>query len=324
MAYDAEPVGVLATLVDRIHTWSNEPTIQAKYPASKLYPIIRSHYGEVFSELMRMSDNQYWVRFDVSVVDGDTHVLLPSNVGTIERIVERDSVTGLPRTEFYNRGRRHVAGPGFQHEGNFLRWSPTWVGGAKTLTIEYQPSGETHVGYGTAATASSSQSALVLSTSPTEGYFDRRPGAYLGLWLRVLGAGTTLTENPSGYSFFPIQERVIRAYDENAAAGPQVTVEPQFDFDLSSAAHNASSGFTNLRYEIVPSGLAKLTDVIAWRTVMTLHSVSGNSKLRNLAQQEYANKYRDLKMAVANVNNITGNRFEHDARPDLTDFWALL
>lgn len=326
MAYDSRPTGVLATLVDNIHEWSNESKVKAKYTPSKLYPLIQANWKEVFSEILRMSDNSFVAEHSFTMTNNDTTTLLPANVGVIERIIKKNATTGNYDYEIYNRSRRNPGAPVFRLEGNVLRWIPKWTYGSETLVMEYSPNGETQIAYGTATTARCSDTVVELSTSPTDGYFDPRPYAYVGAWIRVLGAGSSLNEIPDGYSFFPTQERIIKSYvtADSVNDKPVVTVEPAFDFDLSSGDHNASAGFTDIRYEIVPEGLQALTPVIAWRTIMTIHRMEGNTKRKLLAQEEFASKFRDVKMTVANLNPSRDNRWEHDTKYQLRDLWAVL
>lgn len=205
-----------------------------------------------------------------------------------------------------------------------IRWAPVWQGGTREITVEYVPNGETNLAYGTATTSDVDSTTLVLDTTPNEGYFDKRPNVYVGAWVRLLGAGSSLTELPAGYAFFPTQERLIKSYDPDNEDGPKITVESAFDFDPSSGLHNGASGFTDIRYEIVPDGMQQMTPVIAWRTIMTLHRIEGNTKRLNLAREEYAAKFRDIKMTVASLDSERGSRFEHDTYLYLNDLWALM
>lgn len=319
MAYTAQPTGVLATLVDWVQRWANEPRFAAKYPSHVLYPLIQENYRMTFSEVIRLTGMPVYATFTFTITDGTTETLLPYNVGQVERIYEADPNSGLALYEIYSFSRRSPAGGLVGIEGNTLKWRPKWTGGTRTLTVEYVPNGDVDLAFGTQSSPAtkSSSTTLVLTTTPSEGYFDRRPNAYVGSYVRLLSAGDA--EYPDGYTFFPIQERVITAYDPDNANGPTITVSPAFDFDPSDQE------FTSLSYEIVPDGMKPLLHVVAWRTVMTILSMEGNAKRKALAQEEYATHFRDIKMRLANLDATRGNgRFEYDTAIALTDLWGVL
>lgn len=312
MAYTARPVGVLATLVEQTLTWANEPRISSKYPDYRLYPLLKANYKELIGELVRLTDSPYTVRFTLSVSNGTDAYMVPPNIGHILRICEIDTTTGLASADYYNASKKRVGGPFFVLERNTIRFIPSWTAGTRTITIEYVPNGTVDLAYGTITGPTSSSdystTTFTLSTSPTEGYFDKRPNAYLGSVIRVLSASS----NPSGYTFFPVQERTISAYTPNLAAGPKVTVTPAFDFTMASQS--------SLAYEIIPEGLDELTSVLSLRTAITLQRLEGNAKRADELQKEYLSKMREMRLSAASTDMIRGNRFEHEVGIGDSDF----
>lgn len=318
MAWEAQPVGQLATLIDLVQTLANEPRLNAKFPGYRLYPLLRANYREILNEILRLSDTPFVVQFDIAVSNGTNNYMLPPNVGTLLRLFEKDTNTGLAKAEYWNYSKKNSSGPFFKVAGNMLQFIPNWTGGTVTLTIEYIPNGNCHLAFGTINPTSGgfSTTTAKLSTSPDEGYFDRAPNAYLGSWYRLL----TASHNPSGYSFWPTQERIVTGYTSSGSNTPKITVSPAFDFDPS-----AVTSITSVTYEVVPDGFSSITPTLALRTAMMLHRMEGNVKRASEMQKEYISKMRDVRLAVSSIDAIRGNRFEHDTTIgyDLSDLWTV-
>ena len=311
MSYTAQPTGVLASLVDRIQFYANEPATSNKWSAYNLYRAIKANYKELIGEIYRLSQNRPVVQYTITASASTPLHVLPANVGVIERIMEIDDATLLPARTVYSRSRDNFGGPVFRLEGNILRWLPKWVGEDVTLVIEYAPNGDLDLATGSVAynAAGNSASTLALTTAPTDGYFDRRPYVFRGNRLRLLSGAT-----PSGYAFFPIQDRLVGDYDPSV---PKLTVVGDFDFNPTSL------GSGTITYEVVPEHLEPLSEALAFRTAKQIHAVEGAAKKAELLLAEYNNKMRDIRLAITSLDAQRGDRYEHDTY-NLRDLWGAL
>jgi len=311
MAYTAAPVGQLANLVAQIQFNCNESAYTNKYTASKLYPLIKANYSELMREIYRISPAKPVASFSFTAAPGTDTVVLPSNVGTVLRIFQRNTDTNLPQTILWERSADHTLGPGFRLEGNVLRWLPKLTGESVPLVLEYTPNGEIDLATGSIAgnTSGNSSTALVLDTTPDEGYFEKRLTAYVGNWVRLIGAAS----NPSGYSYVPVTERIVSSYDGTV---PKVSVENAFDWNPTGV------GASLVTYEIVPTNLSAVTPTLAFRTAYQIHNIEGNAKRASLLKEEYTNKIRDIRLAVSTLNPRE-DRYEHDTY-NLQDLWTVI
>ena len=314
MAYTAQSIGQLAQLLDQVRVLANEPSISAKYPSDKLYPLLKSNYRELMNEILRLSIYPIVARYQFTVTEGTDVYMLPPNIGTIYRLTERDPDTDGVITEYYNVSRKTPGGPGFVFEGNVLRWIPSYKGSTVTLTLEYTPNGMTDLHLGVinpTGGAGTTSTTWKLNIAPTEGYFDKKPNAFLGSYLRLL----TSSSNPASYTFFPEQQRIITGY--SATPTPVVTVNAAWAPDISTMNDN-------ITYEITPEGLDAVTPTLALRTALTLHRIAGNEKRVNLLLAEYRTKIRDIRLAVSQMDAIRGPRHEHESSLSISDLYGLI
>lgn len=311
MAYTALPVGQLATLCAQIRAAANEASYTNKYTDSKLYPLIRANYSELMREIYRLSPSKPICTFSFDAAPGTDTVILPSNVSTVERIFNRNTDTNLPQQLIWSRSHDHTMGPGFRLEGNLLRWLPKLQGVTVPLIMEYTPNGEVDIATGSIAgnTSGNSATTLVLDSTPDEGYFERRLTAFVGNWVRLIGAAS----NPSGYSFVPVSERLVSSYDGTV---PKVTVENAFDWNPTSV------GASLVTYEIVPTNFAAVIPLLAFRTAYQIHNIEGNMKRAALLKEEYQAKMRDVRLAISSLNP-RDDRWEHDTY-NLQDLWVAI
>lgn len=252
MAYTAQPAGFLADTVQKIYDYANEPSDNPKWTTDKLFPLIRGAYGRIMQDVNGIGQNPIVVRFDVTVTATDRTYLLPPNVGQVLMIGKVDTVTGNFFEQVIPRSRLNAYGSGVSLEGPTIRFEPNW-GIGETLRVLYIPNGDfsIHLGTFTQNATGVSTTAFPLTLSPSEGYFDRRPNAPLGSIVRLLSAVSAagVASTPTGYDYFPIQERPVSGYTSTSHI---VTVPVAFDFDPSSASVMSGTDPAVITYEIVP------------------------------------------------------------------------
>lgn len=321
MPYTSQPTGTLADVVQRIYDYADEPSVEAKYTTDKLFPLITQAYSRVMMEHNSMSEHPIVVRWSLTVTESVQNYYLPPNVGQLLKIGKVEDVTGRNNEWTVPRSRLNPYGPGVLLEGNMIRWEPKPRIG-ETLQLEYIPDGYCSIHLGTFTqgdTVTPSDTTFALNASPSEGYFDQIPNAYLGQVVRIIDCQTTgsVEDQPTGYTSFPIQERPISGY---APTTNVITVEPAFDFNLgTNAGIAADSTYT---YEVVPFFWSLLKEAVIWDVVRRLHGISGKKQQEASARIYYIETMRNIRMNAANYNQRTGSSFKGDM-PGITGFGRL-
>lgn len=298
MSYSAQSVGYLSDCIARIRLYTDEPTDRAKYSAVDLWPIIRGQLRQVYRDIARIGDSPLIVRYDISVVAATKEYWLPGNVGSVLRLGKVDSQTNDICDVMFPRGRYNFRGPGYTLEGNVIRFEPDY-NVTETLRVEYVPNGDTMIHLGTCAAADGSLTQLKVSSSPSEGYFDGRPNAYLGSVLRILSVSGSTPTVPTGYLSFPVQERNVTGFD---VATNKVTVKPDFDFNLSSLA---SGTYT---YELVPYYGDELVQAVAIGVSRQLHMIAKRADAAQAMTALYRDEMRSLRDDIAHREERRGGQ----------------
>lgn len=297
MAYSAQPSGILARIIKRVQTLANEPETDAKYTPELFWPFIKAGVEHATRELNAMGDHPIIVRFTVSVTPGVQNYYLPCNIGQILRWGFMDAQTHLMRDWVVPRSNLNPAGCGVSFEGNMMHVGqlPTQT---ESVVVEYIPNGECIIHYGTVTEASfADSSTMTLDTSPNEGYFDQRPNAPLGSIVRLLSGPT-----PTGYSFFPVQERYVTGYDSTDGT---ITVTPAFDVDFSGEAGTYT-------YELIPVLLPQFIDAIAWDITGQFAGIAESYNKASYAERQFSRIMRDLRLSNAKTDGRRGSLIHND------------
>lgn len=314
MAYTAQPVGFLASVVQRVREYADEASDDAKYPSDRLYPLIRDAFQSVILDAFSMHEGKVSVRYTISLVADQERYYIPRNVGTIHKLGRlQDDGRILPFT--LPRSRLNPGGPGYAIDGPCLRFTPA-PAGAEDIVLEYIPNGtgEIHLSTQTANASGNSTTSFKLDTTPDEGYYDRAPNAYLGCMLRLLSSSGS---PPSGYASFPIQERVITAFN---VATSIVTVAPAFDFNPTSLSTDT------ITYEVVPF-LGPLTEqAVALDVACRLHEIAGRSDRLRTLRPRANNAARDFRFAMTAMDANRAGLGDRDVYPGTSKYglaWEL-
>lgn len=329
MAAPYAPHGLLAKTVRWIRTQANEPTA-AKYTDTVLLEFFSQSLAVTLEEVYGMSPAPPYAQYSFTIVAGQQRYMLPANVKEIHRVSKLNATTGLPEWEVVPGSKDSPIGPRVVFEGTTgIRFVPTpqsglWIG--ETLTVEYIPGGvlmlhqnltpvyDTDDDAGTQiATASGLQlSETDGSTSWLVGEFDRRPRAYLGQVVRVLG--TVTDQTPSGYKFFPVQERQIQTYTIETGA---IAVEPEFDFDFADVTDKQVliappdvAGRTYLLYEIVPDVDSALFWIGAYQAAVAVARAEKREKTATALERELMKVKRGAQLRWSNMEQRVGPRFD--------------
>jgi len=296
MPVTQQSVGMIASAVDRIYELTMDTSIRSRYPAARLVDVMQESWAEVLNDLYASAENPPLARVDVSLADGQEYYALPPNVGEIRRVAKFNPDTGLAEWELVNQNLLNPFGNGISFEGGQrFRINPTPTG-AETVTVEYIPSGDVLLSSGTCRASDATASTIVLEddgvVGPQLGAIDRRPNAYVGSYVALLGCQQA-NAAPSGYGVFPIQERIVNSY---SVATGTLTVKPDFDFNPSTetALTSEEGNGLYLLYETYPIEAAFVWPVITRFVARQLLGVDAKgTKFRIMTQL-----YEEAKQAV--------------------------
>lgn len=222
----------LYTVLERMRSYIDLSTVDGKYSDDYCCRhLIIPATVDTISRAMGSSDVPIICQMTLNMVTFQQYYELPPNVQTIIRIGKYDP-NGFLQLDSIPRSRFSPGGPCWSVEGRLLSILPFPIIN-DTFVVEYIPSGDVGVHYGTDAAVASDNKTLIMSNSPVLGFVDRRPNAYVGSILRILP--------DSG----PVQERVITAHSVITTAGT-VTVREAFSPSLANTS--------NVKYEIAPLG----------------------------------------------------------------------
>lgn len=239
----------LRTVIERIRTYLDEPDVDAKFTDDYIVRhVICPGMVDVISRINNTTTAPIILEATLTMDGEETRFVLPPCIAQVHRfVVQNDAgdpiLDVLPR-DIYNR-----LGVGWRLEGSpssFVIVVPSPPAGTNTIKVWYTSNGDIlpHLASGTLAEdADTLLNTVTLATTPTLGSVDRREGAYIGQYLRILTSGDT---NP------PIEERPIVSHDRVGSSW-KVVVDPPFE--------HASVG--TITYEIVPCGAQSMMEATA-------------------------------------------------------------
>ena len=269
MAVPYAPHGILSKAIRWIRKQANEP-LDVKYTDEEILEFLSQELDNVLEDVYGESAAPPYAQFPIVLVTDQERYVLPPNIKEVHRYAKLDTTTGLVEWEFIPGSRQDPTGPTVVLEGSsVVRFIPApndWAG--QTITLDYIPGGvmplhqnvspvyDTDNDAGTQILTASSFSLFETNTTWRLGTYDRRPNAYVGEMLRILGTVTDTAPSSPAYEFFPVQERQILTYDITTQA---VTFEPNIDFDPANCDDKQvlvgavdTLGRTYLLYEVVP------------------------------------------------------------------------
>ena len=279
---------MIKTFCEKVRHYLDDPDIDAKFDDSYLVRyFMSSAMTDVISRVSMMSDAQVLAQIDLTVADGTQFYTLPPAVRQVIRIGTKDG-NGNFIDDFRPRNEFHRFGPGWSLEGNTIAFRPT-PESTTTYSILYVPSGDVQAHYGTGAAAGSlvtsgGTSTFTYGATPTIGSADKRPNAYVGCYLRLLGSTKT-------------DELIVSSH---TVATRVVTTR--------TVSTNVTGTFD---YEFVPFLLEPVLDAVALSAAMRA------SVGRKIPQSQTAALVLSYKQAIktaydtlGNMNSRLGKRFD--------------
>jgi hypothetical protein len=289
----------LNRLIAAIRRAVDEPSINAKYTDADMVAKIRDAWAAVWHDLNANSNSPMVVRYNIPIVIDEQNYLLPPTVGQILRVAKIDTISGLVDWEIDTLGYFNPNGQGWSIEGNVLRLGKKWKVG-DTMQVEYVPNGEIMPINGQLTSEEGPfTSTFTLGTTQVNGVIDTRPNAYAGYILRTYPpTGTTVTTAGQTVT----QERVISAYDPVTRVCTLATDLIEIDLDPGET----------LNYEVMPVLGIQLEEIIILRTARNILALEGNKERYALQSNEYREKIRNARLALATYKLRHGNQFKGD------------
>jgi hypothetical protein len=220
-----------------IRAHADESIVKQKYNDVDLSMMLMASLDQILTDLYTSAECPPLSRYNVTVVPNQRYYMLPPNVSEIHRVSCIDQTTGVQRWEIIPENKYSPYGPGILFNGLLsFELLPIWTSSNNQdiLTIEYVANGQmmfhqnatpVYMGAGDTGLNIIEQQGFALFSAENTGWFlgifDRRPNAFLGQRLRVLGTVRDIA--PVGYPFFPVQERMVDRYylDSNLKVTPQ-------------------------------------------------------------------------------------------------------
>lgn len=320
--------------------------VSSRYSNTQLVDLLMRSVDQVTTDIYASGDSIPKAYLTLSISAGQVDYMLPPNIGEIHRMAKINPDTGLPEWEIYPENPLHPIGPGIVFHGlTSFKLIPTPLIDTE-MQITYTPNGQLrchqnatplYSGNGDTGTVQITSSQFKLnprSTSWGLGLVDRRPNAYLGQVLRILGTSNDIVPPTSAIAsaqFFPIQERRIESIDyyNGLLAVPAPTFDSGITWTGFQSSDKVNEGAlpnearTYFVYEVVPDVDPALLHLAAIDVARTLQVILKNSQAVALIQDEYNKKKRAAQLRWANMEARMGNRFETlTVDRDPYDWWA--
>jgi hypothetical protein len=303
---------ILLTACERVRQYIDSADLDAKYDNDYLVNhIMCPSMADVMTRVSMMRGNPIIIRHTLTVSADQEYYILPHGIGQVWRLAVLDEAGNLLR-EAIPRGEFNPRGPGWKIEGNMIAVRP-WPLGGETFDIWYTPSGFACPHYSTAGgriedvsdtSAESSSEDYVgdgrifrLGAAAT-GQLDKRPGAYVGCYLRLL-------EDVH-------ESRVIVDHDVELGE-----VQVRLDFNEVPESDTA--------YEIVPYLLEPMLEAVTCRMAMKmgLSMRISRNHMEDL-KVEYVSSIKSSHDILANIMGRLPKFFDRETVDNYGNYWDLL
>jgi len=276
---------ILMTTIERIRTYLDDPSLDAKYDNDFLVrQVIEPEMVNVITAINQQRDEPILCKFSLDALTTgtetitDTHIELPPNVGIIHRITSLNAA-GDVLDDIAKRDETDPRGPGWSFDGRDLYFRPDWTPDTAGYEVWYTPSGDFNPHYSAAGGTLGTLNTVTVDTTPDVGGIDKRQSSYIGGVLRVWSSDNSIVE-----------ERVITSYDVSAGT---VGVRTDFSADLTNGA---------VRYEVVPEFMGHIWQAVALASSMNL------GVARNINEKHMAYLKEQFGLALQTAISLTSNK----------------
>tara|TARA_R100000458_G_scaffold16324_1_gene13978 strand:+ start:659 stop:3352 length:2694 start_codon:yes stop_codon:yes gene_type:complete len=296
---------LLMTTLERIRTFLDEPSLDAKYSNDFLVrQVIEPEMVNVITALNTAREEPVLCKFHLDgIADNSEYVELPPNVGSIIRIAKLDANNEI-ETDIPKRDENDPRGAGWFVDGRELHFRPEWDTTSYNANhspsgyhVWYIPSGDFNPHYSAAGGQLSGLNSLTLDSTPDVGGVDMRQSAYIGGILRVWGDSNTV-----------VQERVITSYNaDDKTVG--------FRSDFTAPIANGST----IRYEIVPEYMGHIWQAIAISSSINL------GVARNISEKQMTYLKERFGMALQSASRLTKSKVdERSVHPENSVLYTMI
>lgn len=342
--------GLVGQAIRWICIWAEEEeTARRRFTDSDLLRMWSGNLDELLSELRANGDSPPLSNYTFTSVAGQQYYKLPPNVQEIRRIGCVNTTTGLLTWEIVPENYRCITGPNVLFDGGQdLQLVPIPQTGGDSITVTYVPGGNVsfhqnaaplYSGNNDSGTLQFTSTTLQLSAASTDwlvGDFDRRPNAFTGFRLRVLGTVNNAVAARMTVPWFPIQERKITTYDVFTAL--TASVLPAFDAGVLSGGSDWSNwagadkvnllpspgteARTYFIYEIVPDLDPQILASAALMTSIEIASMASRTEKVKSLEKVLQRKKRSLIIRLSSAQNANPQGMESPLA-DVDDIWRL-
>jgi len=295
---------ILMTTLERIRTFLDDPSLDAKYDNDFLVrQIIEPEMVNVITAINQNRDEPILCKFSLDALGlNDTHIELPPNIGIIHRITSLNAA-GEVLDDIAKRDETDPRGPGWHLDGRDLYLRPDWTPDTAGYEVWYTPSGDFNPHYassdGTLAADAGTPlvvDQLTFAATPTVGGIDMRESAYVGGVLRVWSGNKTV-----------VQERVITSYNANTKV---VVVRTGFTTPVVAG---------EVQYEIVPEFMGQIWQAVALASSMNL------GVARNINEKHMAYLKEQFSLALQTAARLTSAKVdEKGVAPENSVLYTML
>jgi hypothetical protein len=346
------PDGLIARMVQKARKLANEPLMGDRVVTnSDITDMLDEALAVLIPDLYGVSDAAPHAQFQFTTVANQQYYRLPANVQEIKRVACLDSTTGMPKWVVHPNQPRSGRGPIIIFDGlTGLQLVPIPATGDDVLTVDYVPGGQVsfhqnasplYTQTGDTGTLRFTSTTMKLHPRSDTGWllgrFDRRPNAFIGNRLRILGTVNGVQPGASPASaWFPVQERHITSYA--LTDGGKITIAPAFDssiLDGSSTWANWQNAdlvdldplATELRtyfiYEVVPDLDPALFTIAAGMAAHEILTQKPDERKAKSVMHWVESRKRALMQRWANYQQITGGSMDTSASDDEETSWML-
>jgi hypothetical protein len=301
---------LLKTAIERMRGYLDDPDLEAKYTDDYLVRhIFQPAFSSVTSRINNSATNPVMKRLTFPLVQTQQYYQLPPCVGEVWRLAIMDSEGGVIQ-EAVPRGLYNWRGPNWQVEGNMLSFLPYPDQNYSNVELWYCPSGDFQPVYSAVATGATMNGTFtqvtfnLAATVATLGTFDRRPSAYVGQMLRLVGTGTGSV----------VEERMIESWEKGVSSNWTATVRRPFTNNTTMTA-----------YEIAPEGAEPMYEAVAAAGAMKM---AGYRKISGEHYGMIQAQYRDAMKTLMDRNSNIQMRMPKAWQKDTVDnpigqYWRI-
>jgi hypothetical protein len=292
------------TCLERIRFYVDEVLTDAKWDNDFIVRhVLMPEMVNVWSRISRNFDNPVIGTMPLTIVDTTEWYELPPNVMEVVRIVDyrSDPSERRVRRDWKPKGQFDVWGPGWELQGNMLRFRPSAnrpSDSGENWELWYIPSGDfmMHVAGDGQVQLDADLAQTVFrfgdsNDSTFLGDIDMRPNAYVGGVIRARSTGGI------------VEERVIDTYDVTTDP-PTCTVRVPF------VNVNVTQGAA-VRYEVAPLSSQPLIQAVSASAAINLATAKGVSKKQmEFLILQYKNSIKTICDWYANMQGRTFKSFQ--------------